>query len=62
MLEITMGGESGVYFPTEASWKPRAPAWAIDHWESIYSQLQAWCEQKNVKLYLSETAFVFPAD
>ncbi len=61
-LEITMGIAPRAYFPTEAKWKKRAPSWAIDHWESIYSQLKAWCEQNHAELCLDETAFVFPVD
>ncbi|MCP4639129.1 MAG: hypothetical protein GY851_01780 [bacterium] len=61
-LEITMGGARCVYLPTEASWKSRGPAWAVDHWESLHTQLTAWCEENGATLHLDERAMVYPVD
>jgi hypothetical protein len=57
-----MGRAPKLYLPTEASWKLRGPVWATEHWESLHSQLIAWCEQNHATLHLDEKAYVFPVD
>jgi hypothetical protein len=54
-LEMPMGIPS-VYFPTGAVWAMKAPAWAKPHWEAIRSQLEAWCKEQRVPLYVDDTA------
>ena len=61
-LEITMGRAPHLFLPPEANWKKRAPDWAVDHWETLYSQLKTWCEENNATLRLDETALVYPVD
>jgi hypothetical protein len=58
ILEMPMGIVS-VYVPTESSWKQRAPAWARNHWDTVYVQLQAWCRANKIPLHIDESAGVY---
>ena len=58
VLEMPMGIVS-VYFPTEDTWRYRAPHWAVAHYASILAQLRNWCEKNGVPLYVEESAQVY---
>jgi hypothetical protein len=58
VLEMPMGVLS-VYFPTESAWRHNAPSWARAHWAGIQKQLDQWCRQNKIPLYIDETAHVY---
>jgi hypothetical protein len=58
ILEMPMGVLS-VSLPTQSSWERKAPAWAKDHWQTIYEQLEKWCKENKVQFFVEETAVVY---
>ncbi len=59
VLELPMGILSA-YLPTEDAWPARAPAWAIDLWPALKRELESWCLKNNARLFVDETALVYP--
>jgi hypothetical protein len=58
ILEMPMGVPS-IYLPTEVVWQASAPDWARPYWNSIHTQLKAWCALHDFPLFLDDTASVF---
>jgi hypothetical protein len=57
ILEMPMGITT-VYFPPEAVWEMRAPAWAAGYWREIHDQLSGWCAARKIPVVLREDAWV----
>jgi len=57
VIEMTMG-ILGVYCPTEEKWKKEAPAWAKNYWGSFKDQLEKWCTESKIPLYVEDSAWV----
>ena len=57
VIEMTMGVIS-VYCPTERKWKDEAPAWAKNYWGVFKDQLEKWCTDSKIPLYIDEAAWV----
>jgi len=50
---ITMPmGVVSVDFPTEDTWEREAPVWAKPYWETVRTQLAAWCDSQKIPLYV----------
>jgi len=60
ILELPMGVLSA-YLPTEEAWAGRAPAWAAELWPALKRDLEQWCRDNGARLYVDETAGVYPA-
>ena len=58
VLELPMGALSA-YLPTEATWPGKAPAWAVDLWPVLRSDLEEWCRANKANLIIDETANVW---
>jgi hypothetical protein len=56
VLDMPMGVVS-VYLPAEEHWKEVAPTWALELWNPLYQQLQAWCAAQKIPLHLDATAY-----
>lgn len=61
ILDLPMGILSA-YLPSEVAWRRQAPAWAKDLWPVLRDELQAWCAFNNARLYVEDSASVYPAD
>jgi hypothetical protein len=58
VLELPMGVLSA-YLPTEAAWTETGPPWARDLWPQLRTELEAWCDANDARLYIDATARVF---
>jgi len=45
-------GVVSVDFPTEDTWEREAPVWAKPYWETVRTQLAAWCDSQKIPLYV----------
>lgn len=52
-------GVVSVDFPTEDIWQHEAPSWAKPYWDSVRSQLSAWCKSQNIPLYVGPYGHVY---
>ena len=56
-IEMTMG-VMRVYFPTEDIWRQHTPDWMAACYTPILSQLQHWCAENDIPLYIEESAHI----
>jgi hypothetical protein len=57
IFELTMG-QLHVYFPDEACWLARAPAWAKDKWQTYMEACQEWCRSR-IPISVVGDAYIF---
>lgn len=58
ILELPMGVLSA-YLPTQEAWQSKSPAWALELWPVLRTELEAWCKENNAKFYIDATASVY---
>jgi len=56
LLEMPMGVVS-VCLPTKDRWQEIAPQWALELWDVLHPQLQEWCEQRKIPLYVDAAGY-----
>ena len=58
ILELPMGVLTA-YLPTEEAWKQKAPAWAVDLWPVLRTELADWCKANNAGFVIDPSASVY---
>ncbi|UJW84172.1 hypothetical protein [Devosia sp. SL43] len=58
VLELPMGILSAC-LPTEEAWPGKAPAWAIDLWPQLRTELEHWCRANDAQFYIEDNAPVW---